>query len=350
MTNLYELKLGSETLEALQVVLEAIDKFPDEINKLDLSKFTTIADKTEALANDVYAQKASINSIKNEFEQEGLEFRAEFQKSKLDLLSIKNEKDFIEQKSQEFKSVITQLSNLRAEIGDISLKNIIDNVISGNAQNYFETSLDTLLDRAKYQEFITKAKTLYDNYKDELDSLSSGATSDILNLKNNASASLGLVAQDAKTELTAQISNAKNALSLQEANTKEIINTLKNDVFNAADEKRELVNKSILEANAVINKVIDTSYLEQVQQVVNVGAWERVLLNINLLDITFIKATNMAYERDTTNIRNEVALMMQEAQVYLVEISKLKADSKEFLERSVSAASVAEWNSYLEVI
>ncbi|OCR99037.1 hypothetical protein A9K75_08680 [Campylobacter fetus subsp. testudinum] len=350
MTNLYELKLGSETLEALQVVLEAIDKFPDEINKLDLSKFTTIANKTEALANDVYAQKDSINSIKNEFEQEGLEFKAEFQKSKLDLLSIKNEKEFIEQKSTEFKTVLNELRNLKNEIGDISLKNIIDNVISGNAQNYFETSLNTLLDRAKYKDFISKAESLYYNYKDELESLSSGATSAILNLKNSASASLSEVALSSKNDITSSVISAKTELKTLETTIKSGVIDLKNDVFNAADEKRELVNKSILEANAVINRVTDASYLEQVQQVVNVGAWERVLLNINLLDITFIKATNMAYERDTTNIRNEVALMMQEVESDRVEIAKLKADSKEFLERSVSAASVAEWNSYLEVI
>ncbi|OCR88887.1 hypothetical protein CFT12S00416_05540 [Campylobacter fetus subsp. testudinum] len=310
-----------------------------------------------AISNVSNSVKNSVETINNSVNSAFLEIKDI--KSSVDKNSLivaqntnisETNKDFIEQKAEEFKSVITELRNLRAEIGDISLKNIIDNVISDNASSYFETSLDTLLDRAKYKEFISKAKTLYDDYKDELESLSSGATNDILNLKNSASASLSEIALSSKNDITSSTISAKTELKAIETTIKSGFNELKNDVFNAADEKRELVNKSILEANAVINRVIDSSYLEQVQQVVNVGAWERVLLNINLLDITFIKATNMAYERDTTNIRNEVALMMQEVESDRVEIAKLKADSKEFLERSVSAASIAEWNSYLEVI
>ena len=69
MTSIHDLKLGSNTLEVLEVILNSLEAFPNEIAKLDLSKFTQIASSIDSSYQNIQTAGANITAMKNAINQ-----------------------------------------------------------------------------------------------------------------------------------------------------------------------------------------------------------------------------------------------------------------------------------------
>ncbi|WP_152332852.1 hypothetical protein, partial [Campylobacter hyointestinalis] len=85
MTSIHDLKLGSNTLEVLEVILNSLEAFPGEIAKLDLSKFTQIASNIDNLVNNatevqnnISDMKIAIQNSKTEFDTNKADFDTQY--------------------------------------------------------------------------------------------------------------------------------------------------------------------------------------------------------------------------------------------------------------------------------
>lgn len=94
MTSIHDLKLGSNTLEVLEVILNALEKFPEDIARLDLSSFTAIASNIDNLVknatevqNNISDMKTAIQNSKTEFDTNKVDFDTKYRQFGQDLVT-----------------------------------------------------------------------------------------------------------------------------------------------------------------------------------------------------------------------------------------------------------------------
>lgn len=140
MTSIHDLKLGSNTLEVLEVILKSLEAFPDEIAKLDLSKFTKIASDIDILAqnviqvqNNISDMKTAIQNSKTDFDTNKANFDTKYRQFGQDLVT-----------AEAIKQTILDTQNAINMV-----KNEVDEA---------KTYLDTF--NAKYDKFSKEYKTI----------------------------------------------------------------------------------------------------------------------------------------------------------------------------------------------
>ena len=144
MTSIHDLKLGSNTLEVLEVILNSLEAFPDEIAKLDLSKFTQIASNIDSSYQNIQTAGANITAMKEAITQ--TKSLIDEIKSQMDSKLNSFEADFAS--ANNIQSVITQDKNTIEAI-----KNQIDLMKSNFDSSYSEFN-------AKNSEFTQKSKSI----------------------------------------------------------------------------------------------------------------------------------------------------------------------------------------------
>lgn len=148
MTSIHDLKLGSNTLEVLEVILNSLEAFPDEIAKLDLSKFTQIASSIDSSYQNIQTAGANITAMKEAISQ--TKSLIDEIKSQIDSKLNGFEADFAS--ANNIQSVITQDKNSIEAI-----KNQIDLMKSNFDSSYSDFN-------AKNSEFNTKYSEFTQNY------------------------------------------------------------------------------------------------------------------------------------------------------------------------------------------
>lgn len=144
MTSIHDLKLGSNTLEVLEVILNSLEAFPDEIAKLDLSKFTQIASSIDSSYQNIQTAGANITAMKEAIMQ--TKSLIDEIKSQMDSKLNSFEADFAS--ANNIQSVITQDKNTIEAI-----KNQIDLMKSNFDSSYSDFN-------AKNSEFTQKSKSI----------------------------------------------------------------------------------------------------------------------------------------------------------------------------------------------
>ncbi|MDY6134825.1 hypothetical protein, partial [Campylobacter lanienae] len=144
MTSIHDLKLGSNTLEVLEVILNSLEAFPNEIAKLDLSKFTQIASSIDSSYQNIQTAGANITAMKNAINQTKSlidEVKSQID-NKLNVFNV----DFLS--NQEIKEVI-----LQTQSAINGVKRQIDTIKSGFDSSYADFN-------AKNSEFTQKSKSI----------------------------------------------------------------------------------------------------------------------------------------------------------------------------------------------
>ena len=144
MTSIHDLKLGSNTLEVLEVILNSLEAFPNEIAKLDLSKFTQIASSIDSSYQNIQTAGANITAMKNAINQTKSlidEIKSQID-NKLNVFNV----DFLS--NQEIKEVI-----LQTQSAINGVKRQIDTIKSGFDSSYADFN-------AKNSEFTQKSKSI----------------------------------------------------------------------------------------------------------------------------------------------------------------------------------------------
>ncbi|ANE34353.1 hypothetical protein CHL_1006 [Campylobacter hyointestinalis subsp. lawsonii CCUG 27631] len=215
MTSIHDLKLGSNTLEVLEVILKSLEAFPDEIAKLDLSKFTKIASDIDILAqnviqvqNNISDMKTAIQNSKSEFDTNKANFDTKYRQFGQDLVT-----------AEAIKQTILDTQNAINMV-----KNEVDEA---------KTYLDTF--NAKYDKFSKEYKTIMEisanidsieNLINDLrDVLDNGVIDD-----NNVSAQ--------KTYSSKKISDDAQALKME-------FNNRADELSNRADELSQSLNQGL---------------------------------------------------------------------------------------------------------
>lgn len=144
MTSIHDLKLGSNTLEVLEVILNSLEAFPNEIAKLDLSKFTQIASSIDSSYQNIQTAGANITAMKNAISQ--TKSLIDEIKSQIDSKLNGFEADFAS--ANNIQSVITQDKNTIEAI-----KRQIDLIKSNFDSSYADFN-------AKNSEFTQKSKSI----------------------------------------------------------------------------------------------------------------------------------------------------------------------------------------------
>lgn len=155
MTSIHDLKLGSNTLEVLEVILNSLEAFPDEIAKLDLSKFTQIASSIDSSYQNIQTAGDNITAMKNAINQ--TKSLIDEIKSQIDSKLNSFEADFAS--ANNIQSVITQDKNTIEAI-----KNQIDLIKSNFDSSYSDFNTKHSEFNTKYSEFNPKYSEFTQNY------------------------------------------------------------------------------------------------------------------------------------------------------------------------------------------
>lgn len=230
MTSIHDLKLGSNTLEVLEVILNSLEAFPDEIAKLDLSKFTQIASSIDSLYQNIQTAGANITAMKEAIMQ--TKSLIDEIKSQMDSKLNSFEADFAS--ANNIQSVITQDKNTIEAI-----KNQIDLMKSNFDSSYSEFN-------AKNSEFTQKSKSI----KEYIDSKNS-------QIQNSVAINQELferldenLAKLAKNELIdRQVDIKLNNLTNKVSEAIDEISSIKLDILNRVSNAKDDLERSILIAN-----------------------------------------------------------------------------------------------------
>lgn len=251
MTSIHDLKLGSNTLEVLEVILNSLEAFPDEIAKLDLSKFTQIASSIDSSYQNIQTAQINITAMKEAISQ--TKSLIDEIKSQMDSKLNSFEADFAS--ANNIQSVITQDKNTIEAI-----KNQIDLMKSNFDSSYSEFN-------AKNSEFTQKSKSI----KEYIDSKNS-------EIQNSVAINQELferldenLAKLAKNELIdRQVDIKLNNLTNKVSEAIDEISSIKLDILNRVSNAKDDLERSILIANtasATLNSYNAKSYeiLEKLQ-------------------------------------------------------------------------------------
>lgn len=140
MTSIHDLKLGSNTLEVLEVILNSLEAFPGEIAKLDLSKFTQIASNIDNLVNNATEVQNNISDMKIAIQNSKTEFDT-------------NKADFDTQYRQFGQDLVTAEAIKQTILDTQNAINMIKNGVD-EAKTYLDTF------NAKYDKFSKEYNTI----------------------------------------------------------------------------------------------------------------------------------------------------------------------------------------------
>lgn len=290
MTSIHDLKLGSNTLEVLEVILNSLEAFPDEIAKLDLSKFTQIASSIDSSYQNIQTAQINITAMKEAISQ--TKRLIDEIKSQMDSKLNSFEADFAS--ANNIQSVITQDKNSIEAI-----KNQIDLMKSNFDSSYSEFN-------AKNSEFTQKSKSI----KEYIDSKNS-------EIQNSVAINQELferldenLAKLAKNELIdRQVDIKLNNLTNKVSEAIDEISSIKLDILNRVSNAKDDLERSILIANtaaATLNSYNAKSYeiLEkfesnEIVQATNLLKGEIIhtnaKLSANRLSLAIREGATMAY-------------------------------------------------------
>lgn len=290
MTSIHDLKLGSNTLEVLEVILNSLEAFPDEIAKLDLSKFTQIASSIDSSYQNIQTAQINITAMKEAISQT---------KSLID--EIKSQMD---NKLNVFNADFASANNIQSVITEDknsieAIKNQIDLIKSNFDSSYSEFN-------AKNSEFTQKSKSI----KEYIDSKNS-------EIQNSVAINQELferldenLAKLAKNELIdRQVDIKLNNLTNKVSEAIDEISSIKLDILNRVSNAKDDLERSILIANtaaATLNSYNAKSYeiLEkfesnEIVQATNLLKGEIIhtnaKLSANRLSLALREGATMAY-------------------------------------------------------
>ena len=238
MTSIHDLKLGSNTLEVLEVILNSLEAFPDEIAKLDLSKFTQIASSIDNSYQNIQTAGANITAMKEAISQ--TKSLIDEIKSQMDnKLNVFNA-DFAS--ANNIQSVITQDKNSIEAI-----KNQIDLMKSNFDSSYSEFN-------AKNSEFTQKSKSIkeyIDSKNSEFNTKYSEFNAKHSEFTQNYNSRKELLDEKlAKNELIDRQVNIKlNNLTNKVSEAIDEISSIKLDILNRVSNAKDDLERSILIAN-----------------------------------------------------------------------------------------------------
>lgn len=259
MTSIHDLKLGSNTLEVLEVILNSLEAFPDEIAKLDLSKFTQIASSIDSSYQNIQTAGANITAMKEAIMQ--TKSLIDEIKSQMDSKLNSFEADFAS--ANNIQSVITQDKNTIEAI-----KNQIDLMKSNFDSSYSEFN-------AKNSEFTQKSKSIkeyIDSKNSEFNTKYSEFNAKHSEFTQNYNSRKELLDEKlAKNELIdRQVDIKLNNLTNKVSEAIDEISSIKLDILNRVSNAKDDLERSILIANtaaATLNSYNAKSYeiLEKLQ-------------------------------------------------------------------------------------
>lgn len=281
MTSIHDLKLGSNTLEVLEIILNALEKFPEDIARLDLSKFTAIASNIDNLVknatevqNNISDMKTAIQNSKTEFDTNKVDFDAKYRQFGQDLTT-----------AEAIKQTILDTQNSINMI-----KNWVDEA---------KTQLDTF--DTKYDAFVREYNTIM-ALSENIDSIEN-LLNDLRNIldngvidDNNASTlktySSKKISDDTKAlkmELNLTLNQGlETKLSKAEYEADKPTLALKTELNNRADELSQSLNDGL-------NTKLDTSSL-----VGELGQSENLIVNQKALS----EALNLKANKDDAKPAN----------------------------------------------
>lgn len=223
MTSIHDLKLGSNTLEVLEVILNSLEAFPNEIAKLDLSKFTQIASSIDSSYQNIQTAGANITAMKNAISQ--TKSLIDEIKSQIDSKLNGFEADFAS--ANNIQSVITQDKNTIEAI-----KNQIDLIKSNFDSSYADFN-------AKNSEFTQKSKSI----KEYIDSKNS-------QIQNSVAINQELFKSLAKNELINKEVDIKlNNLTNKANEALDDISSIKLDILNRVSNAKDDLARCVLIAD-----------------------------------------------------------------------------------------------------
>ena len=241
MTSIHDLKLGSNTLEVLEVILNSLEAFPNEIAKLDLSKFTQIASSIDSSYQNIQTAGANITAMKNAINQ--TKSLIDEIKSQIDSKLNSFEADFAS--ANNIQSVITQDKNAIEAI-----KRQIDLIKSNFDSSYADFN-------AKNSEFTQNSKSI----KEYIDSKNSQIQNSVA---INQELFKSLDENLAKNELINKEVDIKlNNLTNKANEAIDDINSIKLDILNRVSNAKDELDRSVLIADmagATLNSYNAKSY------------------------------------------------------------------------------------------
>ena len=227
MTSIHDLKLGSNTLEVLEVILNSLEAFPNEIAKLDLSKFTQIASSIDSSYQNIQTAGANITAMKNAINQ--TKSLIDEIKSQIDSKLNGFEADFAS--ANNIQSVITQDKNTIEAI-----KNQIDLIKSNFDSSYSDFN-------AKNSEFTQNSKSI----KEYIDSKNSEIQNSVA---INQELFKSLDENLAKNELINKEVDIKlNNLTNKANEAIDDISSIKLDILNRVSNAKDDLARSVLIAD-----------------------------------------------------------------------------------------------------
>lgn len=290
MTSIHDLKLGSNTLEVLEVILNSLEAFPDEIAKLDLSKFTQIASSIDSSYQNIQTAGANITAMKEAINQ--TKSLIDEIKSQMDSKLNSFEADFAS--ANNIQSVITQDKNSIEAI-----KNQIDLMKSNFDSSYSDFN-------AKNSEFTQKSKSI----KEYIDSKNSEIQNSVaINQELFKSLDENL-AKLAKNELIdRQVDIKLNNLTNKVSEAIDEISSIKLDILNRVSNAKDDLERSILIAdtasatlssyNAKSYEILEKFESNEIVQATNLLKGEIIhtnaKLSANRLSLALREGATMAY-------------------------------------------------------
>lgn len=238
MTSIHDLKLGSNTLEVLEIILNALEKFPEDIARLDLSKFTAIASNIDNLVKNATEVQNNISDMKTAIQNSKTEFDT-------------NKVDF-DTKYRQFGQDLTTAEAIKQTILDT--QNSINMIKNGVDEA--KTQLDTF--NTKYDTFIREYNTIMalsanidsiENLLNDLRNILDNGVIDDNNASTQKTYSSKKISDDTKalkTELNLTLNQGlETKLSKAEYEADKPTLALKTELNNRADELSQSLNDGL---------------------------------------------------------------------------------------------------------
>ena len=242
MTSIHDLKLGSNTLEVLEVILNSLEAFPDEIAKLDLSKFTQIASSIDSSYQNIQtaqinitAMKEAISQTKSLIDEIKSQMDSKLNSFNADFASANNIQSVITQDKNTIEVIKRQIdlmkSNFDSSYSDFNAKHSEFSQNYNSRKELFER-LDKNLAKNELinKEVDAKMANLANKANEAIDDISS-IRLEILNRVSDLERSI-LIANTASATLSSY--NAKSYEILEKLQSDEIVqasNLLKGEII-----------------------------------------------------------------------------------------------------------------------
>ncbi|MEE3744608.1 hypothetical protein [Campylobacter porcelli] len=255
MTTIHDLKLGSNTLEVLEAILGSLEAFPDEIAKLDLSKFTKIAgdiDKSyqniQSLGVNVTSMKEAISQTKHSIDEIKRDFDSKISTFAVDLdrandinSSVNSAKNWVADIKSGIDLIKSSVDNSLTEFnGKNAVFNSKANKVSSDIESFnafarsVNASLEAIKDEVNASKDEFSSKAALENIK--LDSLKREVTTlkeQTLSSKNELDITL-IQANTLRDALTYEANRANEVLGrINSKNPADEIYIFKGDIVHS---------------------------------------------------------------------------------------------------------------------